>query len=183
MFFLRFENKKRIAAILGLPFAFLLTQCAENFDAPPIPSVPGLAKAIATGLNSPFDVVIVPDAAAGAPGKTLAHNNLLVANFGDNTIVQIDKSVEPHTILAFADQSDTTDLNGPTGIAFDAHGVQGDIYVTNFFDETGTTVSAGAITVFDQDGTLNRVIDNGLFGRARGIVYDAARSTAGITGK
>lgn len=179
MSFFKFENKKKIAAVLGVPLAFLLTQCAENFDAPPIPSAPGLSKTIATGLNSPFDVVIVPDAVATAPGKGLAHNDLLVANFGDNTIMQIDKSVEPHTVVAFADQSDTMDLNGPTGIAFDTQSVQGDIYVSNFLDETGTTVSTGAITVFNKDGSLNRVINNALFGRARGVVYDAEHSTAG----
>lgn len=177
MSFLMFKNKKKMGALVGLPLAFVLTQCAENFDAPPIPPTPAVAEEIVSGLNRPFDVVIVPDSAAAAPGKTLAHKDLLVANFGDNTIVQIDKSVEPSLIVPFAEQSDTADLKGPTGIAFDTQSVQGDIYVTNFFDETGTTVSAGAITAFDKDGSLNRVINNTLFGRARGIVYDAEHST------
>lgn len=173
------ENKKKVAAILGLPLAFLLTQCAENFDAPPIPATPGVAEEIVSGLNSPFDVVIVPDSVTAAPGKSLAHSDLLVVNFDDDTIIQIDKSVEPNAVVAFADQSDTADLNGPTGIAFDTNSINGEIYVSNFLDETGTTTpsSGGAIVVFDKDGTFNRVINNPLFGNARGIVYDFEHST------
>ncbi|MFQ5588983.1 MAG: hypothetical protein ACE5F7_09080 [Nitrospiria bacterium] len=167
-------------AILALPFAFLLSHCAKDFDAPTKTGAPKVAEeVISSGLSSPLDVVIIPESAAAAPGKSLAHEDLLVANFGDNSIVQIDKSVEPHTITAFADQSDTADLNQPTGIAFDVLSVRGEIYVSNFLDDDGTAVSGGAITVFNKDGSLNRVIDDVLFQGARGIVYDAEHSTAG----
>ncbi len=173
-----FKNKiiqKKTGAILLLPFAFLLTRCAKDFDAPTITPASKVAEEVISGLSEPSDVVIVPDSAAGGP---LAHNDLLVANSENNTIVQIKKSVEPHTIVLFANQANTTtDLNQPTGIAFDANSIRGDVYVSNFLDETGTTVSAGAITVFNKDGALNRVINNALFGRASGIVYDFENST------
>jgi len=174
------DNKRKIVALFGLPFAFLLTQCAENFDAPPVPSAPTVSEDVVSGLSEPYDVVIVPESAAAAAGKSLNHEDLLVANFEDSTIVQIDKSVEPHAIVPFADPvNDTTDLSGPTGIAFDANSINGDIYVSNFLDETGTTTpsSGGAIVVFNKDGALNRVINNPLFGNARGIVYDFENST------
>lgn len=169
--------QKKTGAILLLPVALLLTQCAKDFDAPTKTGAPKVAKEVVSGLAGPSDVVIVPDSAAAAPGKSLAHEDLLVANAENNTIVQIDKSVEPHTIVAFADQTDTPELNQPTGIAFDPNRVNGDIYVSNLLDETGTTVSAGAITVFNKDGAFNRVINNALFGRASGIVYDFENST------
>ncbi|MEC4677928.1 MAG: hypothetical protein VST69_04145 [Nitrospirota bacterium] len=174
----KIKNKKIMLGLV-LPFAFLLTHCAKDFDAPTIPPAPKVAKdVVSSGLNTPLDVVIVPDSAAGAPG-ILAHEDLLVANFGNNTIVQIDKSVEPHVIIPFADQTDTADLNQPTGIAFDVLAVRGDIYITNFLDDDGSAVSGGAITVFNKDGSLNRVIDNVLFQGARSIVYDAEHSSAG----
>lgn len=169
--------KKKIITFLILPFAFLLTRCAKDFDAPTITAALKVAEeVISSGLSEPIDVAIVPESAEGVP---LSHNDLLVANFGNNTIVQIDKSVEPHTVVPFADQTDTADLNQPTGIAFDVLAVRGDIYIANFLDDDGTAVSGGAITVFNKDGSLNRVIDNVLFQGARSIVYDAEHSTAG----
>ncbi len=171
------NTRKKMTAILGLPFLFLLTHCAEHFDPPTKTGAPKATEEVAAGLTGPSDVVIVPDSAATAPGKSLHHNDLLVANSEDHTIVQVNQSVEPHPVAAFADQNDTPHLNQPTGIAIDTHRVRGDIYITNFLGDDNTVASGGAITVFDKDGTLNRVIDHVLFQGAKGIVYDSHHSS------
>ncbi len=178
MYFSSKKTKQITTVLIGIPLAFLLTQCAESFDKPPETVKAKVAEEIASGLNKPFDIAIVPESgAAAAPGKALNHNDLLVVNFGDNSIVQIDESTEPATVRPFADSSDTAFLKQPTGIVFDPNNVNGDIYVSNFLDEDGVT-TGGAITVFAKDGTFLREINDPLFKGARGIAYDLGHSTA-----
>ncbi|MFQ5543110.1 MAG: hypothetical protein ACE5FY_02010 [Nitrospiria bacterium] len=177
MYFSSRKTKQIITVLIGIPLAFLLTHCAESFDKPPEAVKVKVAEEITSDLSSPFDIAIVPDEAAAAkPGQTLHHNDLLVANFGDHTIRQIDKSTEPPTVRLFADADDTTALNQPTGIAVETKSLRGDIYVSNFLNQDGSI--GGAITVFDKSGNLKGVIDDPLFNGARGIAYDVHHSSA-----
>jgi len=154
-----------------------MSQCARDFNNPPkVESV--TVEDVASGLNKPFALAIVPDEAAAAKaGQSLHHHDLLVANFGDNSISQIDESVSPAVARLFADSSDTAFLKQPSGIAIETASGRGDIYISNFLDEDGVT-TGGSITVFNKDGSFNRAIDDPLFKGARGIVYDVNHSTA-----
>jgi len=167
--------KQILTIVLGLPLAFLLSHCARDFDNPPrVKSVE--VNTVASGLNKPFALAIVPDEAAAAKaGQSLHHEDLLVANFGDNTIRQIDESVSPSLVRLFADTSDTAFLKQPSGIALETASGRGDVYISNFLDEDGVT-TGGAITVFNKDGSLKGVINDALFKGARGIVYDVNHS-------